>query len=136
MNYKNPTRLALSIILGLLTYIQPAIAEKIENPVSVFAGLDKVSGRVTQFDVYIDETVQFGSLQLTPRVCYSRPETEKQKMTGFIEVDELTLNNKVRRIFNGWMFASSPGLNAVEHPVYDIWLIECKQTSDVPPPAQ
>ncbi|PCH81697.1 MAG: glycosyl hydrolase family 5 [Hyphomicrobiales bacterium] len=136
MNNKTPARLALSIILGLLTYIQPAVAEKIENPVSVFAGLDKVSGRVTQFDVYIDETVQFGSLQLTPRVCYSRPETEKQKMTGFIEVDELTLNNKVRRIFNGWMFASSPGLNAVEHPVYDIWLIECKQTSDVPPPAQ
>ena len=52
----------------------------------------------------------------------------------FVEVDEITLDRKIRRIFTGWMFADSPGLNAVEHPVYDVWLQSCKTSSDVPPP--
>ncbi|RUY87047.1 DUF2155 domain-containing protein, partial [Mesorhizobium sp. M7A.F.Ca.CA.001.10.2.1] len=86
------------------------------------------------FDVYIDETVQFGALQVTPRVCYSRPQAEAPKTDSFVEVDEITLDRKIRRIFTGWMFAESPGLNAVEHAVYDVWLKECKQKSDVPAP--
>lgn len=60
--------------------------------------------------------------------------TEKPKTTSFIEVDEITLDRKIRRIFTGWMFADSPGLNAVEHPVYDIWLTNCKLQSEVAPP--
>jgi len=112
----------------------PAEAARIENPVAVFSGIDKITGRITNFDVYIGETVQFGALQVTPRVCYSRDETEAQKVTTFVEVDEITLDRKIRRIFTGWMFADSPGLNAVEHPVYDVWLVECKAKSDVPPP--
>lgn len=111
-----------------------AKAARIENPVAVFSGIDKITGRITNFDVYIGETVQFGALQVTPRVCYSRDDTEAQQVTTFVEVDEITLDRKIRRIFTGWMFADSPGLNAVEHPVYDVWLIECKAKSDVPPP--
>lgn len=111
-----------------------AEAARIENPVAVFSGLDKITGRITTFDVYIDETVQFGALQVTPKACYSRDQTEAQKIDGFVEVDEITLDRKIRRIFTGWMFADSPGLNAVEHPIYDVWLKDCKQNSDVPPP--
>lgn len=109
--------------------------ERIENKVAVFSGIDKITGRIHSFDVYVNETVQFGALQVTPRVCYSRPITEAPKTTSFIEVDEITLDAKIRRIFVGWMFADSPGLNAVEHPVYDIWLKDCKMESDVPPPS-
>ncbi|MGL4489102.1 MAG: DUF2155 domain-containing protein [Rhizobiaceae bacterium] len=105
------------------------------NKVAEFSGLDKITGRIISFDVYVNETVQFGALQVTPRVCYSRPESETPKTTSFIEVDEITLDRKIRRIFTGWMFADSPGLNAVEHSVYDVWLKACKETSDVPPPA-
>ena len=113
-----------------------AEAERVSNRVAVFSGIDKITGRITSFDVYIDETVQFGALQVTPRVCYTRTEAEKPKTTSFIEVDEITLDRKIRRIFTGWMFADSPGLNAVEHSVYDIWLKTCKQTSEtVPPPS-
>ncbi len=112
----------------------PATSERISNPVAEFAGLDKITGRIITFDVYIDETVQFGALQVTPRVCYSRPQTEEPKTDSFVEVDEITLDRKIRRIFTGWMFAESPGLNAVEHAVYDVWLKGCKQKSDVPPP--
>ncbi|WP_238310918.1 DUF2155 domain-containing protein [Methylobacterium organophilum] len=109
----------------------PARADKIKNPTAVFSGLDKITGRIVSFEVAIDETVQFGALQLTPRVCYSRPPTETPKTTTFLEVDEVTLDNKYRRIFTGWMFASSPGLHAIEHPIYDVWLTECKGGSDV-----
>lgn len=124
--------LFLSLVLAL--WGQGASADKISNSVAVFTGLDKVTGRTISFDVYIDETVQFGALQVTPRVCYSRPPTEPPRTTAFLEVNEVTLEGKVRRIFTGWMFADSPGMNAIEHPVYDVWLINCKQDSDVPRP--
>lgn len=114
--------------------LSPASAERISNPVAEFTGVDKITGRIITFDVYIDETVQFGALQVTPRVCYSRPVTEEPKTDSFVEVDEITLDRKIRRIFTGWMFAESPGLNAVEHAVYDVWLKSCKQSSDVPAP--
>ena len=112
----------------------PAGADRVTNTVAEFAGIDKITGRIITFDVYIDETVQFGALQVTPRVCYSRPQTEEPKTDSFVEVDEITLDRKIRRIFTGWMFAESPGLNAVEHAVYDVWLKACKQKSDVPAP--
>ena len=111
-----------------------ASAETIANPVAAFSGLDKITGRITKFDVYIDETVQFGALQITPRVCYTRPPTETQRTSVFIEVDQVSLKGQITRIFTGWMFADSPALNAIDHAVYDIWLDDCKQTTDVPPP--
>jgi hypothetical protein len=125
------------ITAGLCSAVSVASAqstEKISNPIAVFSGLDKITGRITTFDVYINETVQFGALQLTPHVCYTRPDTETPKTDTFVEVDEITLDRKIRKIFSGWMFADSPGLNAVEHPVYDVWLKACKQKSDVPAP--
>jgi hypothetical protein len=129
------TKLARAALLavGALT-ASSALAERITNPVAEFTGIDKITGRIITFDVYVNETVQFGALQVTPRVCYSRPQTEEPKTDSFVEVDEITLDRKIRRIFTGWMFAESPGLNAVEHAVYDVWLKGCKQKSDVPPP--
>ena len=126
---------AMAFAAALAAFAPPAAeAARISNPVAVFSGLDKITGRITTFDVYLNETVQFGALQVTPKACYSRDDTEQQKVDGFVEVDEITLDRRIRRIFSGWMFADSPGLNAVEHPIYDVWLKECKQTSDVPPP--
>jgi hypothetical protein len=123
-----------AVFAAAQTPAAPPVADRITNPVAEFAGIDKITGRIITFDVYIDETVQFGALQVTPRVCYSRPDTEQPKTDSFVEVDEITLDRKIRRIFTGWMFAESPGLNAVEHAVYDVWLKGCKQKSDVPPP--
>ena len=132
---RSPRRRALGAAAFLfLAGAVSAHAERIENPVAEFTGVDKITGRIIDFDVYVDETVQFGALQVTPRICYSRPDTEEPKTDSFVEVDEITLDRKIRRIFSGWMFAESPGLNAVEHPVYDVWLKGCKQSSEVPPP--
>ena len=131
----HPPRILIAA-LALAALVSPAAAEKIPNAVAVFAGLDKITGRIISFDVYIDETVQFGALQVTPRVCYNRPPTEEPQTDAFVEVDEIGLNRKVKRIFTGWMFAASPGLHAVDNAVYDVWLTDCKMTSDVAPPTR
>ncbi len=109
----------------------PAQADKIKNPVAVFSGLDKITGRIISFEAAVDETVQFGALQMTPRICFTRPPTENPNTTTFVEVDEVTLEGKYRRIFTGWMFAASPGLHGIEHPVYDIWLVDCKGGTEI-----
>jgi hypothetical protein len=101
-------------------------SQKIANKSATFSGLDKITGRIIAFDAAIGETVQFGALQVTPRVCYTRPPTDTPNTDAFIEVDEVTLQGDVKRIFTGWMFAASPGLHAVEHPIYDVWLTDCK----------
>ena len=127
-----------SLLVGIATLfmaVSPSGAERINNAVAVFSGLDKITGRITTFEVSVDETVQFGALQVTPRACYTRSQDEAPKTDSFVEVDEITLTREIRRIFTGWMFADSPGLNAVEHPVYDVWLKDCKTASAVPAPA-
>lgn len=129
-------RSALPIVFAALLVlgVSSANAQNYEHPVAEFSGLDKITGRIITFDVYVGETVQFGALRVTPRICNARPPGEPPKTTTFVEIDEITLDRKIRRIFTGWMFAESPGLNAVEHPVYDVWLESCKMESDVPPP--
>lgn len=127
-----PTRL---LVLAAAMLLAPAAqAEKIKNPIAVFAGLDKITGQITSFEVNIDETVQFGSLQVTPRVCYTRSASETPQTSTFMEVDDVKPDQTRHRIFTGWMFAASPGLHAVEHPVYDIWLTDCKGGKSVDPP--
>jgi hypothetical protein len=122
-------------------------AQKIVNKKASFSGLDKITGRIINFDEDIGETVQFGALRVKTDACYTRPATEAANTDAFVEVDEITLQGEVKRIFSGWMFAASPGLHGVEHPIYDIWLTDCKvpDTTVVsaqpdlpkpPPPAQ
>ena len=132
----NAAALAASVLLMAAT----AQAEPIRNPLAVFAGLDKVTGKIKSFQIPIDKEGRFGNLLIRPRVCYSRPVTEEPKTTSFVEVDELQQSSS-KRIFSGWMLAESPGLNAVEHPVYDVWLTGCrdpnapKPPQEAPPPA-
>jgi hypothetical protein len=106
-------------------------AKRIIHPNALFSGLDKITGRIINFSVEIGETVQFGALQLTTRACYTRPPAESANTDAFVEVDEVTLQGEVKRIFTGWMFASSPGLHAVEHPIYDLWLTDCRGGTQV-----
>ena len=113
------------VLMMIAVFSGAARAERIANPMALFAGLDKITGTITTFEVPIDGTKQFGSLVVRPRVCYSRPPEEEPKTTSFVEVEEVSANNAARRLFTGWMFAESPGLNAVEHPVYDVWLTAC-----------
>lgn len=120
--------LALAVAVAGLS-LGSARAEIIKNPIAVFAALDKVTGRISHLEIPLNQTVEFGALKVTPRVCDSRPPTEAPNTTSFVEVDEVKLTGEVQRIFTGWMFAESPGLHAVEHPVFDVWLTNCKTAS-------
>ncbi len=102
-----------------------AQAQRVTNKVAVFSALDKVTARIRKLEIPIDETVRFGSLKVTPRACYSSPPESRPKTSTFVQVDEVFLNGDEKRIFSGWMFAESPALNAVEHPVFDVWLTRC-----------
>jgi hypothetical protein len=130
--------LAGFLVFSILIVAGPARAGKIKHPVAVFAGLDKITGRTIAFQAAAGETVQFGSLQITERACYTRPATEAPQTTTFVEVDEVDAAKKYKRIFAGWMFAASPGLHGIEHPIYDIWLTGCEggaalEVSPAPP---
>jgi len=120
--------LVLALIMGSVGAAQ---ADRIKNPTAVFSGLDKITGRIVSFEVRIDETVQFGALQMTPRVCYTKPPNETPNTSSFIEVEETGTDGQNRKVFSGWMFAASPGLHGIEHPVYDIWLVDCKGGTEV-----
>ena len=113
-----------------------AQAGPIANPIAIFAGLDKILGQTTTFEAKIGEEKKFGGLVVKADVCHSRPITEDPKTVAFVEVDEARTDGSRKRIFSGWMFAESPGLNAVEHPLYDVWLVGCKDPNAPPPPVE
>jgi hypothetical protein len=121
-----PTLAASMGALAALAAPGAALADKISHPIAIFDGLDKITGRIISFEVAINETVQFGALQITPRVCYSRPPTDPPQTDAFAQVDEIDEQKQLKRIFSGWMFADSPGLHGIEHPIFDIWLTGCK----------
>ena len=121
-----PGRL-LAAVLASTFLIAPAAAERIDNQVAIFSALDKVTARISKFEVELGKTATFGALRVTPRTCYSRPTTEEPKTTTFVEVDEVQQDGKQKRIFTGWMFAESPGLYGVEHPTFDVWLTQCQK---------
>jgi hypothetical protein len=113
-----------------------AYAENIRNPIALFAGLDKIMGVTTNFEVKIGEEVKFGGLIVKADVCNTTPITEEPKTASFVEIDEIDKDDKRTRLFSGWMFAESPGLNALEHPIFDVWLTGCRDPNAPPPPVE
>lgn len=93
---------------------------------AVLQGLDKVTARVSTFTAEIGRPVRFGTLEITLRLCHNRPPDETPESAAFLVVGELRANAEPRPVFSGWMFASSPALSALEHPVYDVWIKECR----------
>ena len=124
----------LAALLGLLDV--PAHAQRIDNAMAVFAALDKVTAAVKQLTVGLNQTGEFRTLRITPRACYTRAPTEPPRTSTFVEIDEIMFDGKEKRIFSGWMFAESPGLNPLLHPVFDVWLTSCTQPQQQqrPPP--
>ena len=127
--YVSKTLICTAMFAWVSALSSHSFAEKIAHDTAIFSALNKVTARISHLEVKLNETVIFGALKITPRSCASRPVTEKPWTTAFIEVDEMKLNGQEQRIFSGWMFAQSPGLHAVEHPVFDVWLIKCKMST-------
>ena len=91
----------------------------------VMRGLDKITGRPTGITAQIGKPVQFATLTITAHFCYSTPPSETPETAAFVQIEDHRPDQASRRIFSGWMYASSPGLNGVEHPLYDVWVISC-----------
>jgi hypothetical protein len=88
-------------------------------------GLDKITGRPTDITAPIGKPVHFATLTITARYCYSTPASETPETSAFVQIEDHRPDQEAKRIFSGWMYASSPGLNGMEHPLYDVWVINC-----------
>jgi hypothetical protein len=104
------------------------------EPIAVMQGLDKITARVSRFDAPVGSPVTFGSLSIVVRDCEKSAPEERPENAAFLEIYETRPGEERRRLFSGWMFSSSPALSALEHPVYDVNLLECKGAAAPPPP--
>ena len=93
---------------------------------AVLQGLDKVSARVVNIEVPVGTPVHFGALEIIARACKKRRPEDQPESAAFLDIWELRPNFPATELFRGWMFASSPALSAMEHPVYDIWVLDCR----------
>jgi len=97
-----------------------------EVPVVSLGALNKITAKLETLNVARDETVKFGTLEITMRNCRSNPPEETPESVAFLEVTDLGHMGEPRQIFSGWMFASSPAISPLEHAVYDVWVTDCK----------
>ncbi|MDR3515334.1 MAG: DUF2155 domain-containing protein [Azospirillaceae bacterium] len=116
----------LGMALALVGNVAAAAAPDLEDrPFAVLQGLDKVTARVMKMTVPVGGTVHFGSLDITVRACKVAPPIEPPDTVAFLEISETKPGEPAASLFSGWMFAASPALSALEHPVYDVWLVDC-----------
>ncbi|MDX1542178.1 MAG: DUF2155 domain-containing protein [Geminicoccaceae bacterium] len=116
-------------------------AAVLEHEVAVLQGLDKVTARVSPVRAPLDEPIRFGRLEITVRACRETPPTEPPESAAFLEIRELPPKSEETerapvQLFSGWMFASSPAISALEHPVYDLWVLDCEEPVELPAGAQ
>ncbi len=95
---------------------------------AVLQGLDKVTARVSTIEAPLGDTVKFGALEIIVRACDKRPPEETPESAAFLDVWEVRPGEPAVSTYRGWMFASSPALSALEHPVYDVWVLDCQNT--------
>jgi len=126
------------IVLCLLALAPPALADvpMIEQPIAVLRALDKMTARVEQLEVPLNEPLKFGNLFITVRTCRVTPPEDAPEAAAFLEITEFKAGEKDTPVFRGWMFASSPALSAMEHPIYDIWVTGCKAPPEAAKPAE
>jgi hypothetical protein len=125
-------RVMAAALLALVFAVPVAHAET----GAVLQGLDKTTARISRLDAPIDKSVRFGTLAITVRACVKRPPEEPPESAAFLQIDEVRPGDTavaVRRVFSGWMFASSPALSALENPIYDINVLDCRSDTTVSP---
>lgn len=121
---------ATALLVG--TVAAARAADMIEEPTALLQGLDKTTARVSKFEAPVGVEVHFGTLSILVRSCQRAPPEATPENAAFLEIFETRPGEQREKLFSGWMFSSSPALSALEHPVYDVNLLECK---GAPPPA-
>jgi len=117
-------------VAALLAMAGPANAIQMQE--AVLQGLDKITARISTIKVQVGQTVSFGSLQITVQACDKKPPEETPESAAFLQVVEQKPGEQPVTRFSGWMFASSPALSAMEHPVYDLWVLDCENQGGTP----
>ncbi len=92
----------------------------------VLGGLDKIAARTAKFEVPLGQSIAYNTLAITVHTCRTRPPEEPPESAVYLDIQERRPNGSLEKVFSGWMFGSSPALNALEHPIYDVWVITCK----------
>ena len=100
-----------------------------EPPAALLQGLDKITARISTFEAPIGQAVRFGTFEIVARTCKKRPPEEPPESAAFLEIVDVRPDLPAEPLFTGWMFASSPAISAVDHPVYDVWVIDCRKLS-------
>jgi hypothetical protein len=118
---------AASVAVMTLAFSQ-AFSEPYDT--AILQGLDKVTARILTIKARLGDTKKFGTLEIIVRACDKRPPEETPESTAFVDVWEVRPGEPAGNIFRGWMFASTPSLSALEHPVYDVWVLDCENTQD------
>ncbi len=103
----------------------PAPAAALEGDSALMQGLDKVTARISSFTAPIGKVVRFGTLEIIARKCHKQPPEEPPESAAFLEIRDIRRGEPPLLLFRGWMYASSPALSALEHPVYDVWVKDC-----------
>ncbi len=124
------TAAVAAIVFGLTALSLPAGAAPMTKV--ILQGLDKVTARVSTIEAQIGQVVSFGTLEIIARSCDKRPPEETPESAAFLDIWEIRPGEPAVSLFRGWMFASSPALNALEHPVYDIWVLDCADPAAPP----
>ncbi|NQU55690.1 MAG: DUF2155 domain-containing protein [Rhodospirillales bacterium] len=121
-------KVCAGLILLVLLLAAPAVhADPFDT--AILQGLDKVTARVSTIEVRLGDTAKFGALEIIVRACDKRPPEETPESAAFLDVWEVRPGEPAVSVFRGWMFASSPALSALEHPVYDVWVLDCANTA-------
>jgi hypothetical protein len=121
-------RLPAPLLAGLLSallLLGPRTAAAEFMDIAILQGIDKVTARVSRIEIPIGRTVTFGALEITAEACHKRPPEEAPESAAFLVIAEQQFDEEPTLLFSGWMFASSPALSALEHAVYDVWVIDC-----------
>ncbi|MDJ0894788.1 MAG: DUF2155 domain-containing protein [Alphaproteobacteria bacterium] len=124
-----------ALVLATLVAVTPAVGQNFtysDMPIAVLQGLDKVTARISTFDAPVNEIVSFGTLRIEVKSCRKRPPEEPPESAAFLDILDDRPGEPAKPVFAGWMFASSPALNALEHPVYDVWVKDCRQPELAP----
>lgn len=117
--------ISIVAVLGLITTWGMAGARAESYNVAVLQGLDKVTARISTLKARVGDSIRFGTLDIIVHHCDKRPPEETPESTAFLDIAEIRPAKAAVTLFRGWMFASSPAISALEHPVYDVWVIDC-----------
>lgn len=142
MMFRRPlTFLPTAALAGVAACVAVGAAAQTAQPtvdknVAVLQALDKVTARVSRLEVPVGQEVEFGTLTIAVRACRSTRPEEPPESAAFLQVEDAPPAGEARRVFSGWMFASSPAVSAMTHPVYDIWVNSCADELSPPPGAE